>query len=301
MSARVSIGLPVYNGENFLAAAIESVLAQTFGDFCLVISDNASTDRTEEICRRYARQDARLEYHRAAVNGGIVWNFNQVFRLSSSEYFMWFAHDDLLGPTYVERCLEVLESDASVVLCFSAYHVIDASGQLVDGVRQSRLRMDSADPVARFREGIRLEHLCEAWHGLTRAAAMRRTPLYSPYADYDRVLIAELGLYGRLVQLSDALFFDRDHVQRFHVQYGARLQRTRANDPRYANALVLPHFRQWGLLWSAVRRAGLPVRDQARCLWELIKWAMAYRRRLVTDVDVIARETLRRMAGRPSS
>lgn len=296
-AARVCIGLPVYNGEGFLARAIDSVLAQTFRDFRLVISDNASTDRTGELCRRYAETDSRVEYHRAPVNRGIVWNFNQVFRLCESEYFMWFAHDDALGPTYLERCIEVLDADRSVVLCFSEYVGLDAQGRTT-GARRSKIEMDSPDCVARFREGIRLEHLCEAWRGVTRAAVMRQTPLYSPYADYDRVMIAELGLHGRLVQIPEPLFLDRDHPHRFHVTHAGRLERTRSNDPRFANAIILPHFRQLGLLWAVVRRSSLARRDRIRCGWELIKWACRYRRRLLVDIEVAAREILRNVTAR---
>jgi glycosyltransferase involved in cell wall biosynthesis len=196
-SARVGIGLPVYNGENYLCTAIESVLAQTFTDIALIISDNASTDGTREICLRYARADHRVQYHRSDVNRGLLWNFNQVFRLCTSEYFMWFSHDDALEPAYVERCVLILDADPTAVLSFSACRDIDGEGQTI-GVRRSTVAMDSSDPIARFREGIRLEHLCESWCGLTRSDAIRRTPLFGSYADYDRVMIAELGLRGRL-------------------------------------------------------------------------------------------------------
>ena len=139
---RISVGLPVYNGQNFLAAAIESVLAQTYRDFLLVISDNASTDATQRICEEFASRDPRVDYHRAQTNRGIVWNFNEVFRLSRTEYFMWFAHDDALAPQYLERCLEVLDRDPSVVSCFSSCRDIDGTGTTI-GVRRSRAALRS--------------------------------------------------------------------------------------------------------------------------------------------------------------
>src|SRR5688572_10868700 len=97
---RVSIGLPVYNGENYLAEAIDSILAQTFEDFELIISDNASTDRTQEICEAYAAKDGRIRYYRSEVNKGSAWNFNRVFELARGEYFKWAAHDDYIAPEY---------------------------------------------------------------------------------------------------------------------------------------------------------------------------------------------------------
>ena len=79
---RVSIGLPVYNGDNFVGQAIESLLAQTYEDIELIVSDNASTDGTEDICRTFAAQDERVRYFRNAENIGLVRNYNQTFTLS---------------------------------------------------------------------------------------------------------------------------------------------------------------------------------------------------------------------------
>jgi len=97
---RLCIGLPVYNGEEYLAQAVESVLGQTFDDFRLIISDNASTDGTEEICRSYAQRDSRVEYHRVGENRGAAWNFNRVVGLADSEYFQWATHDDVWAHLY---------------------------------------------------------------------------------------------------------------------------------------------------------------------------------------------------------
>src|SRR5688572_7662493 len=115
---KVSIGLPVYNGENYLSQALDSLLGQTYSDFELIISDNGSTDRTQEICRAYAIKDRRVRYFRSATNRGAAWNFNNVFALSSGKYFKWAAHDDICAPEFLERCLEVLECDPGIVVCF---------------------------------------------------------------------------------------------------------------------------------------------------------------------------------------
>lgn len=298
--ARVSVGLPVYNGENFVAAAIESVLAQSFREFRLVISDNASTDRTRQICEDFARADPRVEYHRAEVNRGIVWNSNQVFRLSRTDYFMWLSHDDGLAPQYLERCVGVLDSDASVVSCYAACRDIDGSGGAI-GIRRSRVAMDDPDPVVRFREGIRLEHLCEPWCSVTRSEALRLTQLFGLFADYDRVLIAELGLHGRVVEIPEALFINREHDKRSHQVYATRVERTRWLDPRNTQSLIFPHFRELQEMWAAVRRAGLTRSERARCAWELVKWSLRYRRRLFSDLDFAAREVARKVLKRHDS
>src|SRR4051812_18779949 len=85
----ITIGLPCYNSEKYLTQSIESLLKQTYGNFVLIISDNASTDGTEEICRRYAAADARVRYVRNPVNIGMSGNFNRVFSLAETKYFKW--------------------------------------------------------------------------------------------------------------------------------------------------------------------------------------------------------------------
>ena len=111
MKAQLSIGLPIYNGEEFLKEAIESLINQTFEDFEIVISDNASTDQTQQICRYYADLDPRIRYYRCKQNLGAAWNYNRVFELSYGEYFKWAAHDDFCGPAFFERCVDALDRD----------------------------------------------------------------------------------------------------------------------------------------------------------------------------------------------
>ena len=116
---RVSIGLPVYNGEKFLRKRIESLLNQTFGDFELIISDNASTDYTQAICEEYARKDKRIRYIRQERNMGAAWNFNFVLKEARHEYFVWVAVDDILMPTFLERNIRILEEKKDVVCSVS--------------------------------------------------------------------------------------------------------------------------------------------------------------------------------------
>ena len=120
----------MYNGERFLAQALECLLAQTFGDFELVISDNASTDRTPEICHAYVQRDPRVRYVRNPLNLGSVPNFNRVFELSTAPLFKWAAHDDLHHETYLEGCVRLLDEDPAVVLAHSGTAFIDDHGEL---------------------------------------------------------------------------------------------------------------------------------------------------------------------------
>ena len=110
---RLSIGMPVFNGEKYIRCALDSILSQTYKDFELVISDNASTDKTESICLKYKEQDNRIRYYRNKKNIGAPSNYNRVFLLSSANYFKWAAHDDMIAPEYIEKCMEILENDSS--------------------------------------------------------------------------------------------------------------------------------------------------------------------------------------------
>src|SRR5437870_2543767 len=128
----VSIGLPVYNAERYLRQALDSLLGQDYANLELIVSDNASADATESICRSYAERDGRLHYHRAEQNMGAIWNYNRVFELASGEYFMWAAHDDLRDSRYVSACVDALQSRPDAVLCCSDIRFIDEDGQAVD-------------------------------------------------------------------------------------------------------------------------------------------------------------------------
>ena len=112
---KVSIGLPVYNGENFLKYALDSLLSQTFRDFEIIISDNASTDNTPKICQEYVLKDKRIRYIRQNNNMGALWNFNFVLKQSNKEYFIWVSSDDKLHPEFLEKNIDILEKNKNVV------------------------------------------------------------------------------------------------------------------------------------------------------------------------------------------
>ena len=123
--SHVSIGLPVFNGENFLPQALDSLLAQSFTDFELIISDNASTDKTEEICKNYAARDTRIRYIRQTSNMGGLENFNFVLSEARSKYFMWAAVDDQWAPEFIQLSLTALEDDPTAVGAFCPYQLME--------------------------------------------------------------------------------------------------------------------------------------------------------------------------------
>lgn len=213
MSApRVSIGLPVYNGEDFLEEAIESILAQTFRDFELVISDNASTDATQAICEGYAQRDGRVRYHRSDTNRGAAWNYNRVFELSSGEFFKWQAHDDLCMPTFLERCLEVFdEASEGVVLVYPKTDVIDAAGKVLPQHVAETVDARDSRPHRRLAKVLRSLNMACAVFGLIRTSALRQTRLIGRFIASDYVLLSELAMLGELREVPQVLFQRRLH------------------------------------------------------------------------------------------
>jgi glycosyltransferase involved in cell wall biosynthesis len=209
----VSIGLPVYNGENFLEAAIASLLAQTFTDFELIISDNASSDRTEEICRSYAAQDDRIRYYRNSENIGAAENFNRVVHLARGEYFKWAAHDDICAPTFLEFCVDVLEDDPSMVLCSTEVGCIDWSGNSVPAKQDPPRPLRSWEVSDRFRAIVIQTFWSYEIFGLIRLETLRQTQLQKSNYGTDRAILAELSLHGRFSQVPEVLFFRRFHLK----------------------------------------------------------------------------------------
>ncbi len=211
---RVSIGLPVFNGDQLLRQAVDSLLAQTYPDFELVISDNGSTDGTEAICRAYAASDPRVRYYRSERNRGAVWNWNRVFELAGAEYFKWAAHDDLCTPNFLERCVEILDRDPSVVLAYSETVLIDEHGRHLGPYRDRCNNIGSSRPHERFQDLIENLGLSNPMFGLMRAKTLRMTPVISNYIASDMVLLAELALLGKFHRIPEYLFFRRDHPQK---------------------------------------------------------------------------------------
>jgi glycosyltransferase involved in cell wall biosynthesis len=230
---RVSVGLPVYNGEKYLAMTFDSLLAQSLKDFEIVISDNASTDRTAAICRAYQARDARIRYFGNERNLGAVANFNRVFELSGAPLFHGGACDDVYEPTFLERCVDVLERDPGVVLSHTRTKLIGENGEPLVFDRRRNCYVDSygdfkgtsgdvmrpqplhiaeaASPTTRFREVLWLMGWSLPLSGVIRRQALLATPLYANYSGADKVLLAELALKGRFHEIGDELFAKRIH------------------------------------------------------------------------------------------
>jgi len=206
---RVSIGMAIYNEEKFLRQALDSLLAQDFADFELIISDNASEDATQAISLEYAARDPRVRYHRNETNVGGTENFNRAFRLSSGEYFMWAGGHDVWAPTYLSRCIEVLESDATIVQCNSGAQYMSQDGkEFGPTMRQIDTR----------RHGLFVRANLVLWqastfvvYSLFRSSALRQTRLMCRVSGPDLLLGFELSLLGPTAIVPEPFFFMRDN------------------------------------------------------------------------------------------
>jgi len=260
---KVSIGLPVYNGERFLKAAIDAILAQTVVDFELIISDNASTDMTEKICRSY--KDPRIRYYRSETNKGAAWNYNRVFQLATGKYFKWAAHDDVIAPDFLQRCVDALDDDPSAVLCQGQIKMIDEEGIVIKN-HPLRPKLQSSKPHHRFSEMMLKHHISLHIFGLIRSDTLRKTKLIDFYGGSDRVLLAHLALLGRFIELPQYLFFSRLHAQQSSIKYEQSLSAYAAwFDPRNKGKRLFPWWRMMKEYLSLLFHNGLKVHESLIC------------------------------------
>jgi glycosyltransferase involved in cell wall biosynthesis len=264
---KVSIGMPVYNGANYVRSSVQSILAQDYKDFELIISDNASTDETEPICRELAESDARIRYFRNDRNRGASWNYNNVFRLARGQFFKWSAHDDECHPTMFRRCVEVLErAPDRVTMVYPLAELIDEQGRTL---RSPLDRIELRDP----RPHRRLAHLlssmcfCDPIFGMFKAEYLNKTQLIGPFFGADNVLMAQLAMMGEMWELEEVLFRLRSHSGRFMTANRSARARAGWYDPAGARKLfVMPCWEQ--LVWElfeSVRSSSLSTAEKLRC------------------------------------
>jgi glycosyltransferase involved in cell wall biosynthesis len=271
---RLTVGLPVYNGEKYLAESLDALLGQSYGDFRLIISDNASTDTTEEICREYLAKDSRISYYRQPVNIGATPNHNWCFEHSDTELFKWASYDDLYGKDLLGRCVEALDDDPHLVLAHAHQAIIDGNGDIVFEVDYP---LDTTNPHApdRFRS-LLFEVGGDDFYGVMRSDVLRRTPLNGSYHHSDRTIMAELALYGRFHQVPELLFFRRDHPDRAERAKPTIRSRSANMEPRRASRLRNPTVRLLGEyvggFVGAIRRAPLSSADRRECYGHLARW-----------------------------
>ena len=286
---RVTIGIPVYNGEAFLPETIDSIVAQTFQDYDVVISDNASQDGTAAICREYAARDPRVRYVRNERNVGAARNFSQLVTLASGEYFKLANADDLCDPPLVAKCVAVLDAHPEVVLCYGKTTLIDANGDVLERYEDN---LDLRHPRAadRFRLALRRIGLVNVLQGVMRTAAIRRSGRLGAYFASDLVLVPELTLHGQFYELPEFLFYRRMHP-------GASSAITTVEGEwRYWDPLASKGRRAPAATWQhhlghvrGVLRAPVPLGEKIGLLRDVVRYAIADRSDLLLELrDMVA-------------
>ncbi len=295
---RVTIGLAVYNGENFLEQAIASHLAQDYTDFELLIADNASVDRTREICEAFARRDARISYFLSDRNRGASWNFNRLVGIARGDYFVWSAHDDVYRPGFLSQCVAALDQhEESVLCCVGAVH-IDADGHPLGPVHLTQ-PVESSDIKRHFRDVMQRPQVHQIF-GLIRLPALRSTGLIGPFAGGDEVLLGELALHGSFVEVPEPLFLNREHQgssMKVHRTLDARnawFDSTRTSAPSLARTRMAREY------LGAIRRAPLSSPGRAQARREVLRWCWRQRRSITGELARMCRYRALRLV-RPRS
>lgn len=241
---RLTLGLPTYNGEQFLGEALDALLAQTYTDFELLVSDNGSTDRTAEIVRRYAAEDPRVRYVHHPVNRGSSFNHNLVIDQARGKFFKWVSDDDLYAPDLLQRCMEALDRRPEISLAHAWTAFIDDQGRVTDKIDYG-LTTDMRDPVERFRSVLHTQGGDDIY-GVIRMPVLRSVAPFGSYHWADRVFVAELALHGPFHNEPEFLYFRRDHPDRTtRVGLDVR-QRCARLDPARANRWRHPMVRLLG-------------------------------------------------------
>jgi glycosyltransferase involved in cell wall biosynthesis len=259
------VGVPVYNGERYLAGALDGILAQTFRDFVLLISDNASVDGTREICESYARRDSRIQYVRHPANGGAAWNFNELVRRCRTPLFCWHAADDKAEPGYLRACVDLLETCPDAALAYTVAVPIDGSDAALKFSTEPR-PFHSHSVAERFTACFDpFPYPENVFYGVMRMSHLQRTRLLGAFGGSDRAFSAELSLYGRFVRIEQPLF--RRRIQPA-PQPEAEVQRYNAG------RRVKYSMREWRILFWNLRsatRAPAPAEGRATLIRALAR------------------------------
>jgi len=289
---RLTLGLPVYNGERFLAASLDALLAQTFTGFELIISDNGSTDQTGAIARRYESIDPRVRYVHHHQNLGAAFNHNFVIAQARGEFFKWVSDDDLYAPDLLQRCIDSLDSRPEIVLAHAWTAFIDDAGRITHA-RDYPLTTDVPDAVERFRSLLYTQGGDDIY-GIIRMSILRQVAPHGTHHLADRTFVADLALHGPFHNVPDFLYFRRDHPMRAERAAPGIRRRCTNLDPRRANRWRNPAVRlvaEYLLAYvAAIWRAPIGPTDRWRCGRELAVWVGRHadpmrKRRLLESPD----------------
>jgi glycosyltransferase involved in cell wall biosynthesis len=313
---KVTMSMPVRNGQRFIRSAIDSMLAQTFGDFELIICDNASTDATEQIVRDISARDPRVRYHRNPKDIGPANNHNVGLAQARGQYFRWHAHDDMIRPEYLATVVKILDEQPEVANAHTRTVVVDEQGEpLMD--YDFRVATDSPSAVKRFGSLVLIDHhkhrACEIF-GLMRTAMVQKWGGEGTYARGDSVLLARIALQGRYVEDPRRLFLYRSHgTQSVQTLPGSIKE---GNHPlaRYLGTGPLPPpewwdsslkgkiaFPEWRLFreyWVSISKVPLTAAQRFGCYRVMMTWLLFNPHKLARDLIFALEKVLTRNRSR---
>jgi glycosyltransferase involved in cell wall biosynthesis len=270
---RVSIAIPVYNGEKYLTETIATILSQTFQDFEFIICDNASTDRTQEICESFEQLDERVHYYRSENNVGWAGNFNKAVDLARGEYFKWAAHDDLLSPNFIEKCVQILDTHKSVVLCYPQTLFINENSEPL-GVYADQLHLCQPTAHERFRDFFQHQSLSHPVFGVARRDVLLQTQRMGSYVMSDRVWIGEMALHGQIFEYPEALFLRRIHDEISTNINESGVQMLSWINPQKKAKVILPKWRRLIEYFKAINRTRMGLGERIACYFVLCKFLL---------------------------
>jgi glycosyltransferase involved in cell wall biosynthesis len=273
---RLSIGVPVYNGERYLAQTLQAILSQSYGDFELIVSDNASTDRTEDIVKSFMANDGRIRYYRSERNLGVAQNYNRTVRLARGEFFKWATYDDMIAPENLRKCIEVLERDPTVVLCYPKTIDIDDDGKVL-GNYEDNFAFLASQPHRRFRDLMRVvgDYACNAEQGIVRREVLLRTGMEADYHSADKVLLAELVLHGKIYEVPERLFYHRLHSATSTAMKKTADEWAQWFNPANAGKRTYPKLRRLLEFFRAINRAPLTLAQRLYCYVQVARFYLS--------------------------
>jgi glycosyltransferase involved in cell wall biosynthesis len=281
----LSIGMPLYNAENYLREALDSILKQSFKDFELIISDNGSTDSTQKICENYARKDKRIKYIRHEKNKGAAWNFNYVVGMAEGKYFKWAAHDDNLAKDFLKECINVLEKNDDIILVYAKAKIIDGQGKVTE-LYSDKLNLTSPKINVRYKMFHRAftgHFWCNAVFGVIRLNILKKTHMIRNFISSDVVLLGELSLYGKMYEISEYLFYQRIHPENStHANVNVN-ERVSWFDPSKSGKLILTRWRHLFEYAKDIFHVKMRFIERISCCWEVKKWCWRNKRGLFRE------------------
>jgi glycosyltransferase involved in cell wall biosynthesis len=276
---RLTIGVPVYNGADYIAEAITSHLEQDFSDFELIVSDNCSDDGTADIANEFVRADDRVRYSRTSENVGGPANFNRLFRLGAADLFRWAAADDRIEPGYLSKVVDMMDTDPGIAIGHSDCILIDPASEPMlemdkgwlggDGYMEA-IRLQPPTGDTRFQSELphhRVDAVVNNNHrnffifGVMRRNLMLETRLHRLFYGGDRTLLVEMAVRGRFHKVPEPLFASRSHAKnsgRNGLNF-EELKQHGAEDLRFAGQVLKGYV-------DAIRGGDLSRSEETRCL-----------------------------------